>query len=145
MSAYVCEDKTIQRIIGYLHTAATGNQMHQGRVRGEIDIHSDVTGGADALATKAGLKALGDKIRATNHQAVCERYEEITPVEPFDFKFVLATTPMQCYDALRCMIYQCSEGSVPGKSPVFHFLEDVFDALAHQIVDTAARRGLLAS
>ena len=45
MSAYVCEDKTIQRIIGYLHTAATGNQTHQNRVRGEIDTIS--CGGLD--------------------------------------------------------------------------------------------------
>jgi len=45
MSAYVCEDKTIQRIIGYLHTAATGNQTHQYRVRGEIDTIS--CGGLD--------------------------------------------------------------------------------------------------
>jgi hypothetical protein len=89
------------------------------------------------------LDALGNEIYALNRDAVWQRYpNDPTPEDlpgpipsPLgNFRYSPRKPDrMGGYKALRCLIYQCSEGDVPEREQ-FKALDALCDALAHRIV-----------
>ncbi len=120
MSAYVVENKTINKIITFLN----GNQDMRSYL-----YHSK---GID-LDTHEKSQNFGQRLLALNIQAVNERYNESESVfQPFEFHYEL-TDEIGAYKALRCLIYQCSEGDVP-KTELYKTLNDIENYMAHLII-----------
>ena len=80
--------------------------------------------------------ALGSSLYALNQAAIDQRYPgqpDMAETPLYCFPPMHHVEPVAAYKALRCLIYQCSEGDVYG-SPVFKELEEIAAAVAHEIV-----------
>jgi len=121
MSAYVVEEKTINKIITYLDN----DQNMRSYLRHQLNIDLD---------TKDKAFEFGKKLMALNIQAVNERYEDNRPVlgNGYQFRYEL-TDQMGAYKALQCLIYQCSEGDVP-KTKLYEILENISHYMASSII-----------
>lgn len=123
MSAYIVDEKTINKVITFLDN----DQEMRSYLHHQLNIDLD---------TRDRAQDFGNKLMALNIQAVNERYEEHTPIIPngYQFRYEL-TDRIGAYKALRCLIYQCSEGDVP-KTKLYNVLEDISSYMAHSIVSS---------
>jgi hypothetical protein len=128
MSAYVVEDKTINRIVYYLQFLHPSSNVRR------------------ELLTVANLDAEdGDKLLAgamfmLNCNAVDQRYPghaKSMPdaFRPLDYGYSpLLSTQIQVFKSLRCWLYQCSEGNIPDTSDLYKVMEKVSGHMALEIV-----------
>jgi hypothetical protein len=128
MSAYVVDEKTINKVITFLDN----DQEMRSYLHHQLNLDLD---------TRDKAQDFGNKLMALNIQAVNERYDEHEPVVSkilraigYQFHYEL-TDRIGAYKALRCLIYQCSEGDVP-KTELYHSLEKISDYMAHSIVSS---------
>lgn len=88
-------------------------------------------------ALKADPQTLWAKLGRLNAEAVSQRYNEAPgetdPAPEPRNPFFAGADMVDCYKAIRCLLYQCSEGDVP-KRPLFKAMRECNDLLAHQIV-----------
>ena len=128
MSSYIVEDKTINRILGFLDH----DRDHKGDVRRALAKEF----GVDFLTpSDANDATLGALMYAMNVRAVGERYEDshdLLPETPYRYHFETCTQ-IQALKSLRCWLYQCSEGDVPA-CPLYTIFTEYSDRLAYQIV-----------
>lgn len=123
MSAYIVEDKTINKIITFLD----GDQEMRSYLHHELNLDLD---------TKDKAFEFGKKLLALNIQAVNERYNESKSVIPNGYQFNYEITDrIGAYKSLRCLIYQCSEGDVP-KTALYKTLKEISDYMANSIVSS---------
>jgi hypothetical protein len=119
MSAFICSDDTINRILDGIAT-------HQDRVRDFI-----------GYALQAGFKdnqEVANALRKLNTRAVNQRYRERTKfIAPKVNDQRTAITKMQFYKSLSCLLYQCGEGDVPSKR-LYKELMDMRHRLAHDLL-----------
>ena len=79
-------------------------------------------------------KEIGQALLNLNHQALCERYADVKGDAPiFRATGQVGDGDVGTYTALECLIYQCSEGSVP-ETQTFKDLETILARLAARIV-----------
>lgn len=129
MSAYIVEDKTINRVVSFLEQDR--DSAHIKRKVGECFKLS----GFDPLA-------LGCAMFSLNVEGVEARYgdratysEGDGSFRPLDYRYQYETcTRMQALKSLRCWLYQCSEGDIPETSAFFQLMERYAGELAYSIV-----------
>ena len=76
---------------------------------------------------------LGDELVGLNWEAICVRYREPMPGYPTFRYRNKSYTDVEKFKAMRCLLYQCSEGDVPDKE-LYHRLEQRSNELARSIV-----------
>jgi hypothetical protein len=83
---------------------------------------------------EAGTK-IGRKLFLMNRRALCVRYGrgEHLRLPDFVFKKWADATPVEQFAAMRCLLYQCCEGKIPG-SRLYDQLNRVAAELARRIV-----------
>ena len=122
MSAFIVEDKTINRVVSHLEWDRDGQAWTMHRLEKEgLPIISD---------------ELGQAMFALNVEAVEQRYGEGEAKEFRDLNYRYSPQNAKIHQvlkSLRCWIYQCSEGSVP-ETPLFQIMDEYSSALALIIV-----------
>ena len=128
MSSFIVENKTINRVLSYLHS------------------HPDILNGylvekfqelCYRLDTERDLNNLGTAMMILNALAVSQRYDEpvnTKAIDEYKFKFEQCSK-IQALKSLQCFLYQCAEGNVPEK-PLYKLLRDVEFRLAIDIIDS---------
>ena len=123
MSAYVVDDKTINRILAFIEYGEAGLEgFCHVLTRHHINV--------------LDLVKLGKKMRRMNEDAVRQRYEEspdMIPDFPFEFSLMPTPSPIQALKSLGCYLYQCSEGNIPRRQ-LFRALKLAEHDLAYSIV-----------
>lgn len=133
MSAFVVDDKTINRVVTYLRDDRDLKDWFGHQVSKRLDI---------SILSQDGLAQLARLMHVTNVQAVQQRYPDEPaetlpgPIreagEHFHFRYEL-TGRMQALKSLQCWLYQCAEGNVP-ESAVYRLMERVKAEMALAIV-----------
>ena len=128
MSAFVVENRTINTILaGVRHAAAAPYIAYP---------HLGLNGhGAGISWDRDSLIALGARLRALNVAAVKARYSDSTDDDLPDYTFRPVAPPSgpALLKALRCLLYQCSEGRVPDRA-IFKALDEWSDQIATHII-----------
>jgi hypothetical protein len=127
MSAFIVEDKTINRVVTFLGTDREGDWL-----RRQVQEHL----GLD-LTTGVGRETLGQLMFSLNCDAVNQRYGENQAQEfrPLDYKYrmEISCNRIQAFKSLQCWHYQCSEGDID-QNPLYQTMERIQGALAEIIV-----------
>lgn len=125
MSAFIVEDKTINRVIGWL--------AHP-RIRHEHPyLLEDVLEAAEIEKDAADWpERLGLSMMQMNCDAVDARYDEHNLVA-YQYRQEWATTDVQALKSLGCWLYQCSEGEVPER-PLYRAFRELEGRIALYIV-----------
>ena len=139
MSAYVVDDETIHHILGFCRARAVESDSSSLTPLAQCghDLRSAASQPAPAL--ELACARLGTTIHLLNVGAVRARYDDAdTGMVPpaYEHKHATGTTAIRAYKALRCWLYQCSEGDVP-KSPLYKAMTAILDTLAHEITCAA--------
>src|SRR5438045_7926709 len=128
MSAYVVEDKTINRVITWLKAEAEDSPSIRILLagEGEIDLESE---GWDGKLARAMFQLNCDavNIRYGEHEA-----EKFRPLN-FIYKPEYCRSQVQVLKSLQCWQYQCNEGDI-SERPLYQFFEEVEKQLALKIV-----------
>ena len=141
MSAFVVEDKTINRVVDWLHADSLGRRKAakyalNGTGRHELTYDLTATGEAERLAVDMfNLNVAGVNARYGPNEAQKFR--------PLDFKFELGgfagdsaiANACRALKSLQCWQYQCSEGDIPD-TPLFKMFNEVEHAIADWIIGT---------
>lgn len=120
MSAYVVEDRTIDRILTYLTMDAEAVPSLLPRVA------------AAAGARPGDASAIGRALLAMNVRAVNARYSEHAAAPAYTWTPAMADDA-QYAKSLDCYMYQCSEGDVPDE-PLYAAMEHVRRFLGADLV-----------
>lgn len=127
MSAFVVEDKTINRVVSFLAYDREGGhirRMIQERIG--LDIESQV-----------GQETLGKLMFSLNCDAVNQRYgdDQAAEFRPLDYKYTrdFYAARLHAFKALQCWSYQCSEGNIE-ETPLFQVMDRVRGDMAEMIV-----------
>jgi len=77
----------------------------------------------------------GLKLFSLNVQAVKERYGKAESFRDlnYHYRIMISCNAINAYKSLECLIYQCSEGSVP-ETKLYQKLERIKNYLASQII-----------
>lgn len=126
MSAYVVNDSTIDKIVNQIrYVQSYGSHRspsNPGFVVG-FNLNSD-----------EACRQLGQQLQSMNVAAVNARYpNDTSESEPYTYTSGMPVPMVSLYKALRCYLYQCTEGDVP-ESDLFKSLTEWFDDIAHWIV-----------
>ena len=126
MSAFIVNDKTLNRILTFLGNWDFEGNSELKRVFGElaINVEDDETG-------KQILNSIGIILKDLNCEAVSQRYRE------GKYKNNYFYTPEKCdikqaYMHLCCLTYQCCEGNIPN-TKIYKLLERMEKHLEHAI------------
>jgi hypothetical protein len=131
MSAFVVEDRTINRIVWYLECDNPSNPITYGstaRLLAEAGYE---------MCDEHTPRKLAQDMHAMNVDAVCQRYEN-ERADRYNFTYsrqVGWPTHIQALKSLRCFLYQCSEGDVPER-PLFKVLDRIAQVIASGIIHT---------
>lgn len=115
MSAYIVSDETINKILGYLEYCEYSEFKHA------------IRDGLGAVTQEE----LGGMMAQSNCDAVNSRYADSNEVPTYTYRFKSALLP-EAYKALKCLIYQFSEGDVPN-SPIYKAMDRTSNLMAHRI------------
>lgn len=131
MSAFVVEDKTINRVVSFLH-----NQHHLSNYHLKIK----ESFGLDLLSEE-DCEKLARSMFETNCRSVRARYADADEAEmiprEFVYSYELRTPPIQVYKSLRCWLYQCSEGDIPETSALYQGMRKLASLYAKEIVEAS--------
>jgi hypothetical protein len=152
MSAFVVEDKTINRIVAYLYRdptgrnirrpesepfAKTGYYFHFGLMQSEAD-----AGLNWSQAFEVRRRKLATDLFVMNCRAVDTRYpdkpaQSAVGFHPDDFgyKEVESPSPVAFAKMAQCLRYQCAEGKIPDE-PLFKALSDSINIACANIVES---------
>lgn len=130
MSAYVVDDKVINTIIGSIYFGAMHDQWKAKRLRDRF--------GFDPT-DEEHVAQLGRDLFALNCQAVDARYGEgqAEQFRPLDYE-PSPSAPISAasvYKAAKCLLCQCSEGSVP-ETALYRTLYEYSRDLAEHVAET---------
>lgn len=128
MSAYIVNDKTINRVVTYLN----GDNDARHTKREVVSIIADHIANTENMAA-----ALGQTMFELNVEAIKQRYPDDDPSEfrPLDYQYRLeiGESKIQVLSSLRCWLYQCAEGDVP-ETKLYRVMEEYSHHLALSIV-----------
>lgn len=132
MSAFICNDRTINRILSFLH------RQTDCFVKDFIEREFNKLG--FSVIDEDKLQEFGEAIRELNFKSIGQRYGKTTEkndrklFEPYKFKFEDCSIE-QAYQHLACLTYQCCEGNCERKK-----LYKALDKLETYLAHTIARR-----
>jgi hypothetical protein len=126
MSAFIVEHSTINKIISQLVLDRDGDWIKRQIKEKGFD-----------LDTSKGRNQFGWAMFSLNINAIGQRYNDSSPEEfsalNYSFQLTILTDKVEAYKALRCLLYQCSEGDCMEK-PIFKLLEKIAYNWADDIV-----------
>jgi hypothetical protein len=133
MSAYIVEDKTINRIVSWVD--ASLQKDHSYLCRRLLDA-AEVN-----PVEKDWAARLGISMAILNDRAVNARYGEGTSSKDregitYRFKWEPTISKIQVLKSLQCWTYQCAEGDIPETSELYKVAEEVVGYLAASIVSS---------
>ena len=132
MSAYICNNKTVNRIVSMLD-----DRSREADRRRLSDLNHP-------LVTDEDRAKFGEMLRMMNVGAVMQRYPDLasshdapgtvgeTSCDSYQYSYEW-TEPIQAYKTLQCWLYQCGEGNVP-EMELYQELEKVNTRQAREIV-----------
>jgi hypothetical protein len=127
MSAFVVEDKTINRIITFLATDRDSDWIRKFILK-ELGIN---------IGNPDGQETLGNLMFSLNCDAVNQRYgdDEAGKFRDLDYSYRLEifAGSIMAFKSLKCWQYQCSEGNIP-ETHLYEVMERVAGYLAESIV-----------
>lgn len=134
MSAFIVNDKTINRILSFCFwTQDTFLKLDIQRILNKIGF---------SVRDEEEQQKLGEAIRELNFESIRQRYGDKSLKEDKkyfkEYKFI--DIPLkeriiyQVYNHLRCLTYQLSEGNIP-KTKLYKALEELENALAYSIAN----------
>jgi hypothetical protein len=128
MSAFMVEDKTINRVVTWVAREVSTNFSMMDRLarKYEIDLVSD--NWEEKLAT-AMFQLNCDGVNSRYGEGQAEQFRPLN----FQYQWEQYLPLVQVLKSLQCWMYQCCEGEVP-KSNLYHFFEEVENHLALKIV-----------
>lgn len=141
MSAYVCDDTTINRIVSGLTNAKDFG-----------DFNTPTPKPAEKLAEFIGdPRDFGRTLYSMNVNAVEQRYPDCVgnpdrlPGQcnddgshlPYSYRSAVPPRPIQLYKSLQCFLYQCSEGDVD-ELPLYKLLREYTKDLAVHMIENSA-------
>src|SRR4051794_16024017 len=126
MSAFLVEERTINKILTQLDATIRQSEWFKEKVAIELDVDF---GDAD------WQKELGQRMLDLNQLSLSQRYGDTK--KELIYKFQTAhCSPIQAYKALRCWLYQCAEGDIPETSKLFNAFDKIFGpAIAQFIIE----------
>ena len=122
MSAFMVEDKTINRVVSWLSDDQEGDWIKR-----RLDIH---------LADNENSQEFRQSLFQMNIDGVNARYgeDESKEFRPLEYKFRYElTNQFQVLKSLQCLLYQCSEGDVP-ETELYKTMKDYEHSMAMRIV-----------
>jgi hypothetical protein len=125
MSAFIVSSDCINSIVTYVH-------IHIGEFSWLME------GLRFNVSTEKGLEELASALYRMNCDAIEQRYgkkalqSDLSAGERFNFRIV-RRQPVEVFKAVRCLLYQCSEGNVPERE-LFKTLEEIGGQIAQEIV-----------
>lgn len=123
MSAFIVEDTTIDKVVTFLRDDSDSEWARRELAE---DFKLDIAG------TPEDAQLLGAALVAMNTRAVNARYRENEVATAY--RYCPATAPtIVALKAMRCLVYQCSEGDVPA-TPLYKFLDDFSKQVALRLV-----------
>jgi hypothetical protein len=130
MSAYIVEDKTINRVVSYINSSL---QREHSWLFNEFLRAAEVDRNDEDWTTKLGIS-----MAMLNDKAMDARYGEGTAVSDregvsYEFHWEMAA-PIQVLKSLQCWHYQCSEGDIAQTSELYKVAEQLELYLATSIV-----------
>lgn len=125
MSAFVVEDKTINKVVTFLSMIVNDSW--------DSYIPRFLAGQGFDLATSEGKQKLAQAMSDVNVRAVNERYNESAELPKFTFCLNINVNKLTALKALKCWLYQCTEGQQP-ESGVYRMMERVGNMLCESIV-----------
>jgi hypothetical protein len=128
MSAFMVEDQTINRVVTWLKREAQRSRFTLDWLAREysVDLTSD---NWDEKLAKAMFQMNCDGVNARYGEGEAEKFRPLN----FTYKTEVYHSLVQVLKSLQCLLYQCSEGHVPG-TKLYQFFEEVEHHLALQIV-----------
>jgi hypothetical protein len=127
MSAFIVEDKTINRVVTFLATDREGDWLRR-YIQEQLGID---------LTTSMGRETLGKLMFSLNCDAVNQRYgddqaKEFRPLN-YAYRIEISCNRIMAFKAIQCWHYQCSEGDID-QSNLYQVMERVQGHLAEMIV-----------
>jgi hypothetical protein len=114
MSAFLVEEKTLNRIISYIDDEVARSPWLRSKFEKELGVNF-----AGDWKT-----ALGQKMWDLNQLALSYRYGD--PKQDLVYRFSpVVCTSIQAYKSLQCWHYQCCEGDIPQESKLYTFFDTV--------------------
>ena len=136
MSAYVVEDKTINRIVSWLYSVGSNNgSRFYWCIQPLIDL-------GYKLDTQIGCKRLAEEMFTLNCDSIEQRYGEGSAEDfrPLDFNYQFTgsgVTQHQLVKSLQCFNYQCCEGNIPEQNALYDALDKVSARICKHIVSSS--------
>ena len=128
MSAFMVEDKTINRVASTLYHDREAAWTRK-RLFEEFGIPTD--GDRDQCAAQLGQLMFILNIRGVNARYGSDQAQEFRPLD-YAYHYEM-TTKMQALKSLRCWLYQCNEGDT-NKQDLYKIMDGYADALALSII-----------
>jgi len=137
MSAYIVEDKTINRILAGIEYTQWGHCDYAAFPYAVMGCKRNQFYAIDRDDLLSKIAPIGHAMRSLNEDAVRARYDDadergMIPA-PYVYNSEKAPSLVQLYKSLHCLLYQCSEGDVP-EHPLFQALETWTQSIADKIV-----------
>lgn len=139
MSAFIVEDKTINRVVSWCNVVGMAGHVHKYFycIKPLIEL-------GYKLDTELGCKRLAEEMFTLNCEGVEERYGEGQAEEfrPLDFNYHFTGSGINIYQlvkSLRCFLYQCCEGDIPELNSLYHALDKVSMEICYHIVTRSDR------
>lgn len=129
MSAYMVDNDTIGKIVGFLYSKTYKNDSRYTWLLDDIGVK---------LTSRNKRKQFAKRLIAMNSRALYARYGDNgnynihTDFIPLMYP---AVSSVQVYKTIRCYLYQCSEGNVPDE-PLYKLMGEISDRLAHEIINS---------
>ena len=118
MSAFIVQDKTINRVVNLLVQEIRKNPESSNLKENLSKLGYD-------LSDNTFAEKLAEDMFALNVSAVRQRYSEKEEAPEFTYVEGHSASPIQTFKSLSCWLYQCTEGDVPA-SGLYKFFTDVF-------------------
>lgn len=129
MSSWICPDKTINRVVSYLHNLRDAWITSKILKEMKLDVHIREQAEQFAIALRElNIRGTGQRYGTSRH-ATMEQFEA---EEYKGFRNELAS-PVQVFKSISCLHYQCSEGDTD-KQPLFKLLDEIGNYVANEIV-----------
>ena len=125
MSSFVVSDLTINRIVCGLDTYPSG--IYYERILNKIGL---------SVIKRDRKEQLGTALMKLNREAVNQRYpnaDEVFSPYPYRFQQVIVGTSMITFKALKCWLYQCSEGNIR-ENQLFQAMDTICYQIASEII-----------
>jgi hypothetical protein len=132
MSSWVCPDKTINRIVTYLHNLKDSWITSKILKETGFDVHIEEQAEKFAIALRElNLRGTGQRYDTDRAKTI----DSFQVKEYAGFRIELAS-PIQVLKSIHCLHYQCCEGDTD-EQPLYKLLDEIGNYVANEIVSAS--------